>query len=350
MNTLQPNPQIDIENYPLKCESILLDDKITCYVEGMKDQQFWKDIFQTFAPTLQIIFYPHSRDNKLKSSKTSVLTENNIKEACATLILCVDSDLEYLLKNEPLFSHPYIFHTYTYSIENYKISPIALERIAEKSSYLQTSSFSFVDFIKDYSKITFPLLVYILYFEKIKLEKIAKKQEVVSEILLSEKELKSVLCITLNNRPLADNAKDVMTRLQKQVSNVINNIKKKHTNIDLTPIQGILLELNIKEEDTYWYLNGHIMYDCVVKILLKKVIIEYKKEKKECFKSQEQTTLLTNKQDEYQNLIKETQWETLLNDGYMYCLSSLNHCPLIQKIQQDIKKFQKKCPKTELSC
>jgi hypothetical protein len=91
---------IDIENYPLDGESILLD-KITCYVEGMEDVHFWKDIFDSFAPELNIIFYPYSRENNLKSGKKSVLTEANIKKASASLILCVDSDLEYLLQNEP---------------------------------------------------------------------------------------------------------------------------------------------------------------------------------------------------------------------------------------------------------
>ncbi|MEK8018271.1 MAG: hypothetical protein VSS75_015455 [Candidatus Parabeggiatoa sp.] len=40
---------IDIENYPLDGESILLD-QITCYVEGIEDVHFWKDIFDSFAP------------------------------------------------------------------------------------------------------------------------------------------------------------------------------------------------------------------------------------------------------------------------------------------------------------
>jgi hypothetical protein len=130
---LQPDKNtmtdIDIENYPLDGESILLD-QITCYVEGIEDVHFWKDIFDSFAPELRIIFYPYSRENNLKSGKQTVLTERNLKNASASLILCVDSDLEYLLKNEPLLSHPYIFHTY--SIENYKIFPEAFARIVEK--------------------------------------------------------------------------------------------------------------------------------------------------------------------------------------------------------------------------
>jgi len=337
---------IDIENYPLDGESILLD-QITCYVEGIEDVHFWKDIFDSFAPELKIIFYPYSRENNLKSGKKTVLSERNLKNASASLILCVDSDLEYLLKNEPLLSHPYIFHTYTYSIENYKIFPEALARIVDKSSYPNMQHFSFVNFIKDYSKATYPLLRYILYFEKKKLEQIARKQpNVISEPLISEKKLKSVFCIKPNEIDLADNANDVITGLKNRVSNLIAQIKKKHSDIDLSQIDSTLSELNIKEEEIYCYLNGHIMYDCVAKIMMGKVISDYRKEKREWFKlqteklkSQEEMKILEDKKNEYNNRIKNIDWKTLMNDGYMYCLISLNRCPPIQKIKQDVEQY-----------
>lgn len=330
----------DIENYPLDGESILLD-QITCYVEGLDDVHFWKDVFDTFAPELKIIFYPHSRENNFKSGKQTVLTEHNVKNASANLILCVDSDLEYLLKNEPLFSHPYIFHTYSYSIENYKISPKALERIVEKSSYpdAKMRRFSFVNFIKDYSKVTYPLLRYILYFEDKKLEQFANKQEVVSEPLISENELKAVFCIKPSEIDIADNANDVITGLKNRVCNLIDKIKNKHSDIDLSKIDKTLSELGVKKEDSYWYLNGHFMYDCVAKIVMGKVISDYRKAKREWFKLQDQTEMLKAKQKEYNNRIKNIDWKTLMNDGYMYCLISLKRCSPIQKIKQDVERY-----------
>jgi len=331
-------PDIDDRN----AENIQLDMDIACYVEGLEDVHFWKDVFDSFAPELNIVFYPYSRENHFKSGKQTILTEHNIKNAGASLILCVDSDLEYLLKNEPLFSHPYIFHTYTYSIENYKIFPQALARIVDKSSYPDASlrRFSFVNFIKDYSKVTYPLLRYILYFEKRKLEQMARKQDdVVSEPLISENELKSVFCIKSNEIVLADNANDVITGLKNRVSLMIDKIKKKYPYIDLSQIDSTLSELNVKEEETYWYLNGHIMYDCVAKIIMGKVISDYRKEKREWFNLQEKTEILKAKQNEYKNRIKNMDWKTLMNDGYMYCLISLKRCPPIQKIKQDVEQF-----------
>jgi hypothetical protein len=88
---------------------------------------------------------------------------------------------------------------------------------------------------------------------------------------------------------------------------LIDQIKKKHSNIDLSQIDRILSELNIKEEETYWYLNGHIMYDCVAKIMMGKVISDYRKEKREWFKlqeekleSQEEMKILEEKKNEFE--------------------------------------------------
>jgi len=127
---------------------------------------------------------------------------------------------------------------------------------------------------------------------------------------------------------------------------LIEKIKKKHTDIDLSQIERILSELNIKEEETYWYLNGHIMYDCVAKIMMGKVISDYRKEKREWFKlqeeklkSQEEMKILEDKKNEYNNRIKNIDWKTLMNDGYMYCLISLKKCPSIQKIKQDVEQY-----------
>ncbi len=239
-------------------------------------------------------------------------------------------------------SHPYIFHTYSYSIENYKISPKALARIADKTAYPDTNtpSFSFVDFIKAYSKVTYPLLRYILYFEKRKQAQMASKQdEAISEPLVSKNDLKSVLCIKASEIDLTDNAHEVITGLKNRVADLIDKINQKYTHIDLTQIDSLLSELNITEEETYWYLNGHIMYDCVAKILMGKVISEYRQEKRKWFKLQEQTEILKAKQKEYRNCIKNMDWETLMNDGYMYCLISLNNCPPIQKIKQDVEDY-----------
>ncbi|WP_445082220.1 hypothetical protein [Candidatus Marithrix sp. Canyon 246] len=85
--------------------------------------------------------------------------------------------------------------------------------MVEKSSYPDAtiSTFSFIKFIKEYSKASYPLLPYILYFEKKKFERM------VSEPLISKKNLKSVFCIEPNEIYLNDNANNVIIRLKNRV-------------------------------------------------------------------------------------------------------------------------------------
>jgi hypothetical protein len=71
-------------------ESIFLDVEITAYVEDIEDEIFWGDVFAKYAPSLKIMFYPHSRDNEFKSGVQEVLKEKD--KAGKNLILCIDSD------------------------------------------------------------------------------------------------------------------------------------------------------------------------------------------------------------------------------------------------------------------
>jgi len=50
------------------------------------------------------------------------------------------------------------------------------------------------------------------------------------------------------------------------------------------------------------------MYDCVIKIVMAKVISDYRKEKRQWFKLQEQTEILKAKQKEYKKLIQTIKW------------------------------------------
>jgi len=50
----------------------------------------------------------------------------------------------------------------------------------------------------------------------------------------------------------------------------------KHDTIDLTEIENDLKDnFKINTSDIFWYLNGHIIYDNVVSLMLKKVILSY---------------------------------------------------------------------------
>ena len=115
-------------------ESIFLDIEITAYVENIEDEIFWEYVFTKYAPSLKIIFYPHSRDSEFKSGVQEVLKEKD--KTGKNLILCIDSDFRYLLQDKEINDNPFIFQTYTYSIENHKCAPQNLNRIVKTASLM----------------------------------------------------------------------------------------------------------------------------------------------------------------------------------------------------------------------
>jgi len=326
-------------------ENLLLDQDITAYVEGLEDELFWEDIFRKFAPNLKIIFYPYSQDNQLKTGKQEVL--KNLRNTCQTVILCVDSDLDYLLKNEPIFSHPYVFHTYTYSIENYKIFPYNLNIIVKKCSLPLQQDFCFVKFFQEYSKVVYPLFLYILYFEQKKYNSLRQGENIEAENLVSLKNLIQVFQIDQSQIDLSNNGTNLIQNLQQKVNDLKSKLIKKYGNIDLQFIDDELKEyFKINSETIYWYFNGHILHDNVVKILLKKVIEIYQKERKKFYQDKINNNLsnnqqIENKKKEYNNqFIKEgMNWQTLLKDGHNSCLIYLDQCLQMQKIEARIKEY-----------
>jgi len=138
---------------------------IMVYVENEDDIPFWRGVFDRYAPHLHFeISFPSYH---LARGKEEVLKI----QAGEYLLLCVDSDYDYLLQDATEVSKrinhdPYIFQTYTYSIENYKCYAESLKEVCVSSSLNDKEVFDLVRFIKLYSLIIYELFLYSYHFEK----------------------------------------------------------------------------------------------------------------------------------------------------------------------------------------
>jgi len=308
---------------------ILLKVNVIACVEGMDDVAFWKDVFKKFAPRLKIEFHPHSRE-KESGGKSVVLTEANIKNADKHFILCIDSDFDYLLKTEPINSNPYIFQTHAYSIENYKIAPENLSDIVEKAA-LYEKGFDFVSFFEKFSQAVYKLFLYLLYFEKIKRDKHKNGEKADSENLVEEKKLKYIMCVSsaeIDSSDIQKSISDFLKSLKEKVNVVEQDINAKYCSIDLQQIEELIRDFHIKSSELYWYIKGHILYDCIVTVLLEKLIPFYRKEKKRAYTTHQ-------KKNEYNNKITKIDYKTLLHENHIRCLAFEN-CPPMNKIKEDI--------------
>ena len=314
-----------------QAQNRILGVDASAYVEGLDDIFFWKEVFRKYAPHIKITFYPYSREGKLKNGKYFVLSDTHLKNMGKHLILCVDSDYDYLIDSSK-FSSPFVFHTYTHSIENYKLSPNGLDSLLQKCVYLDSYEieFSFKKFMNKYSESIYPVFLYILFFEH--------NGEENSEKLLFNKSLSKEIGLTSNIIKEIPNFSNTFTILNKKVSLLTDKIKENHPSINLADVKETLKTLNISESEIFWYIRGHLLYDNVIKIILPKLISYYKSKKIHWFDTHQDTSQRNNKKQEYIRKVKGIDYKTLLSNNHTECLI-FDSCPPLKNIEQDIKNY-----------
>lgn len=372
ISSMDPD-ELSSSNAYRESENIALDQDILAHVEGLEDKRFWRDVFGKFAPSLKVRF---SRVSNGHHGKKEVLKrKHEISEEKKNVILCVDSDLDYLLKN-PELQNPYIFQTYAYSIENYKCAPENLNRLVEQIT--DENGFDFVDFFRQYSKKVYKLLLYIIFFERKKRENIQEpkiKTKYLKRALgipdcvfnkgvtqLSIQTITGILDIEIKKleQVLEEKYQETVSKDKQKLFQLQTKAEEHYQTITLEELEEFFqLEEKLKKDtleeienllkkefeiectETYWYLKGHIIEDNVVKQLLPQVIAINKDQRLKWYESQPQTQAVKDEKKQYKNGIKQLKWEALLQHNYIHCLTFDQSAPLMAKIKADIDSFMK---------
>jgi hypothetical protein len=120
---------LELEAQYFKDSLLLIERDIAVRIESKNDVDFWDFTFKKALPFKRIEFYPQSASGTKGKSGVMLLKEFADKE----LVLCVDSDYDYLLQNIDL-QYPFVFQTHTYSIENYWSFADGLKNMLEKAT------------------------------------------------------------------------------------------------------------------------------------------------------------------------------------------------------------------------
>ena len=108
--------KVDLENLPA---ALPIDDGkrlVRVFVEGYEDVAFWRGIFDNFTnPYLRFEISVPTRKDLPKGKKVLLQMAEKANEE---MLLCMDSDFDYLFDDEDevsrqITSSPYMFHTYT---------------------------------------------------------------------------------------------------------------------------------------------------------------------------------------------------------------------------------------------
>jgi hypothetical protein len=316
----------------MKAEAIHNGNDIAILVEDNSDINFWQNVFARFLPTKKLDFPYRSKAN----GKGEILQYKNYVDAM--LIICRDSDNEYLYKEDTSFNVPFIYHTYVYSLENFVCHSKILNDICFE---LTEEQFNLLEILEKYSKIVYRILIYWIYCNKDNIKTLRPflawndwTSCEIKQVLSLEHDMK-IPSVNLGNisdfEALENRVKDFLQKMRNQIESE-NWLDSFDTH--LREIETLLEQTySISQDRSLFYLNGHIIYNYVIFPLMDKIIIFLKEENIEIMKKK---NIAEQEISAYKNRTNK-DLETLLRSSYQY-LFWKHECEFMEKIRKSIER------------
>jgi uncharacterized protein with HEPN domain len=315
------------QNLPLKGKTHLV------FAEAQADIIFWRTLFDhvAFTEKQTILHFEFTTATRVADGCAEVLKYKHLVEP--KFLLCIDSDTRYLLQHNDLFANgnkkDFMFHTYTYNIENHQCIATNLN----KKALNYQIEFDFVAFFDSYNKIIEPVFWYWLYSELHNL----------NDYLFTNDGLKSVIGILSGAATdLSKNGENELQKIATQVQEWQDKVIAKFPNIDLEITKNhVKTQFPNLEKHFYHFLNGHIIYDNVVKQLFEAIKTAYYNKARKAILKDYQGQQKDNKLAELKNLVaNELNYHALIKNSYETCFARpTEHCELLEKVLGDIRQY-----------
>lgn len=308
--------------------------RVLVYVESDDDIAFWRNILVQFEVNGIDFDIQLPIKNYLEKGKTAALEKSQeiLNIGVGThLIICVDSDYDYLLQNATELSRKinnsdFIFQTYTYSIENLLCWSERLHSLCVQSAQHDSKIINLEELIKLYSKIIYKLFLWSIHF--------TIKQDFDSFTI-------SNFCNTVK---ILDKA-DVSEQFKAALQGLDNRVKAKLNDLELQFPDDIVLvqelsehlkDLGLNQDNTYLFAQGHLIKDNVILMFLKPICLHLHREKENQIKTNaKHNTELSDQMRKYHKQIIPI--DTVLNSNTEY-----KSCFLYLKIHTDLTKYVQK--------
>lgn len=293
------------------------DKQIQVYVEGFEDIAFWHNILSPYEKQARVKFQINSSSGKLNLVKLFANTGNY-------LIICLDSDYDYLLpeqskESKQINSNPYVFQTYSYSIENFKCYAESLAGICVQATHNTNELIDFPQLLEQYSKIIYPLFIWNLYFDSIGKVGVFSRDDFSTSIHNEE------------NPDLSQNFCNILEKIKGSVTNKINQLKQQFTEYE-EPTERLAEQLNIlglTNENAYLFIQGHELYDFIERFIGAVC---------KCLRD-DRTRELESIEEHRKGTIKEYHNATNRHKNLLSTNNKFKDCFLFKKIENDIEKY-----------
>lgn len=226
--------------------------RIIAFVEGYDDIAFWSPILRRCETPSRYFEVMLPSRNSLAKGKKMALSNKLGPE----MIACVDADYDWMLNRMP---SSYVLHTYVYAIENFQCHADGLHEVCVKATLNDATVFSFVEFLRDYSKTIWPLFLWSVWayssgnYKRFPLSDLAH----------------AVTAERINYHA----ANRFLSKVQRNVEQTLSELQKEfpHAAPELQAIRVELQSKGIEPSTTYLYMRGHDLMDGVVLPILDSV-------------------------------------------------------------------------------
>jgi Protein of unknown function (DUF4435) len=258
MNLALTKPTAKEEVDDMRNEAFKDKKTLTIAVEGKDDVAFWSFVFDRsdFRDKYRI-FRSYNYPKAESSGKTTLV--HYLPHTRRDFAICVDSDYDYLLENTD-WQRPFVFQTYTYSIENYYCYVPSLNDVLKRAANLtsNTEGYNFEDiFIRQFSEIIYELVVESLQEAQNTGRVREARSKLGRDIRLSSRRTIEAMLTQLNEH--------IQSELQH--SAITNAFREQLTQKGLTP------------QTAYLFARGHDVLNSVFEPILKLVEEEMKSRK-----------------------------------------------------------------------
>jgi hypothetical protein len=307
--------------------------RVLVYVESHDDISFWRGILSPFEKKGVNFDIQLPSQNTLQKGKTAVLEFAD--RVGQNLVLCVDSDYDYLLQENSdtsvlINENQYIFQTYAYSIENLKCYSEGLHLICSQSSKNDAKIIDFNELMQLYSSIVYKLFLWSVHF--------SLKQDTTSFTLTEFCEIIKVL----DKVQISDKLTSAFEGLNDRVNIKMRELERNHPN-DLSEIELLatkLEQLGVLPTNTYLFIQGHTIKDNVVLMFLHPIFRHLKAEKENEIKAN------AKHNEELVNQLNLYKKQIVPIDLAIDNNTEFKTCHLYLKIESDISKYIEKFQET----
>lgn len=327
MNTLVSNLNSEYLGASRFLYSKKAPERVYVYVESFDDIPFWRSVFSDFETDKLCFEIMVPSSISLVKGKKKVL--DLIPSSGKNLILCVDSDYDYLLQDatdtsRKINQEKYVFQTYTYSIENYYCLAEYLHQACTKAVLCDKKLIDWRSVFEDYSRIVFRLFLWSVLFYKIR-----------KESCFSVNTFCSVVRLPDNMDFLKIH--EVFGAFEKNIIGEVKQMEQMYPEYlpDIDVLSQELKTLGVFDKNIYLFIHGHTIMDHVVLNMLVPICNILKKENLENIK------LLAKNEEDKRNNLNYYHREISKVEDVLTSMMAYKNSDLFQKIQNDICNYIK---------